>query len=140
MPDFKKLLKQYWQVGFLAVVAIILFTLISATGGDPRQVGSSYSIGANGYGAWYQMMVDRGVKIQRWEQPFDELAKSNKFDRFTTLLQVNSQLIELLSLASDKQEWVEKGNTLIILGVAISVFSTHKSVLKYLKMKLDDLY
>lgn len=118
MPDFKKLLKQYWQVGFLAVVAIILFTLISATGGDPRQVGSSYSIGANGYGAWYQMMVDRGVKIQRWEQPFDELAKSNKFDRFTTLLQVNSQLIEQLSLASDKQEWVEKGNTLIILGVA----------------------
>jgi cell division transport system permease protein len=29
---------------------------------------------------------------------------------------------------------------LIILGVGISVFSTHRSVLKYLKMKLDDLY
>lgn len=29
---------------------------------------------------------------------------------------------------------------LIILGVGISVLSTHKSVLKYLKMKLDDLY
>jgi cell division transport system permease protein len=29
---------------------------------------------------------------------------------------------------------------LIILGVGISVFSTHKSVLKYLKMKLDELY
>ncbi len=29
---------------------------------------------------------------------------------------------------------------LIILGVGISIFSTYRSVLKYLKMKLDDLY
>ena len=29
---------------------------------------------------------------------------------------------------------------LIILGVCITVFSTHRSVVKYLKMKLDDLY
>ncbi len=29
---------------------------------------------------------------------------------------------------------------LIIVGVAISVFSTHRSVMKYLRMKLDDLY
>jgi cell division transport system permease protein len=29
---------------------------------------------------------------------------------------------------------------MIVLGVGISVFSTHRAVLKYLKMKLDDLY
>lgn len=29
---------------------------------------------------------------------------------------------------------------LIILGIGISVFSTHRSVIKYLKMSLDDLY
>ena len=29
---------------------------------------------------------------------------------------------------------------LMLLGVGISVFSTHRSVMKYLKMKLDDLY
>jgi cell division transport system permease protein len=29
---------------------------------------------------------------------------------------------------------------LIVLGVLITLFSTHRSVLKYLKMKLDDLY
>jgi cell division transport system permease protein len=29
---------------------------------------------------------------------------------------------------------------LIILGIFITLFSTHRSVLKYLKMKLDDLY
>jgi cell division transport system permease protein len=29
---------------------------------------------------------------------------------------------------------------LILLGISITVFSTHRSVVKYLKMKLDDLY
>ena len=29
---------------------------------------------------------------------------------------------------------------MILMGVGISVFSTHRSVIKYLKMKLDDLY
>jgi cell division transport system permease protein len=29
---------------------------------------------------------------------------------------------------------------MILIGVGISVFSTHRSVIKYLKMKLDDLY
>jgi cell division transport system permease protein len=29
---------------------------------------------------------------------------------------------------------------LILLGISITVFSTHRSVLKYLRMKLDDLY
>jgi cell division transport system permease protein len=29
---------------------------------------------------------------------------------------------------------------IIILGVSISLLSTHRSVLKYLQMKLDDLY
>jgi cell division transport system permease protein len=29
---------------------------------------------------------------------------------------------------------------MILLGVGISLFSTHRSVIKYLKMKLDDLY
>jgi cell division transport system permease protein len=30
--------------------------------------------------------------------------------------------------------------SMILIGVGISVYSTHRSVLKYLRMKLDDLY
>ena len=30
--------------------------------------------------------------------------------------------------------------TIFVLGIGISFISTHRSVLKYLKMKLDDLY
>ena len=29
---------------------------------------------------------------------------------------------------------------IIVLGISISLVSTHRSVIKYLRMKLDDLY
>jgi Domain of unknown function (DUF4350) len=117
MPDFKKLIKQYWQFVFLAIVAISLFTVVSATGGDPRQPGSSYSIAPNGYGAWYQMMVDRGVQISRSKQDFSQFVESAANETGTTLLQVNSK-IEELQIDTEQQEWVKQGNTLAILGVA----------------------
>lgn len=40
----------------------------------------------------------------------------------------------------DTQSLLLLGFILIVLGVAITVFSTHRSVLKYLRMKLDELY
>lgn len=116
MADFKKLLKQYWQLGLLAIVAIILVTVISAMGGDSKLAGSSYSIAANGYNHWYQMTIDRGIKIQRWQKSFAKLAQSSAYDRDTTLLQVQPQLAEL-EITNQQQEWVSKGNTLVILGV-----------------------
>jgi Domain of unknown function (DUF4350) len=116
MPDLKKLIKQNWQFVFLAVVAIVLFTVVSATSGDPRQPGSSYSIAPNGYGAWYQMMVDRGVQIDRSKQDFSQFVENPANETGTTLLQVNSQIDELL-IDKDRQEWVKQGNTLAILGV-----------------------
>ncbi len=118
-----KALKQYWQVILLAVAAIVLLTIISAAGGDPRQVGSSYSIAANGYSSWYQMTIDRGVKIQRWQKSFPELAKSPTYETGTTLLQVNPEL-EQSQLTNAQQEWVKKGNTIVILGVMAPAWDT----------------
>lgn len=117
MQDLTKLLKKYWQFVFLGIVAIVLYTIVSATSGDPRQIGSSYSIAPNGYGAWYQMMIDRGVKIQRWEKSFAQLAADSTLEQGVTLLQVNSQPIPL-KVTPQQQEWVKQGNTIIILGVA----------------------
>ena len=37
-------------------------------------------------------------------------------------------------------EWMSKALSISILFIAISLFSTNRSVVKYLKMKLDDLY
>ena len=116
MTDFKKLLKQYWQVGLLAIVAIVLVTVISATSGDSKLAGSSYSIAANGYSHWYQMMIDRGINIRHWQRSFSKLNQSSEYDRDTTLLQIQPQLTKL-EITNQQQEWVAKGNTLVILGV-----------------------
>jgi Domain of unknown function (DUF4350) len=116
MADFKKLLKQYWQLGLLAIVAIVLITVISAMGGDSRLAGSSYSNAANGYSRWYQMMLDRGVKIHRWQKSFPKLAELPEYEQAVTLLQVQPQS-EQLSITNQQQEWVINGNTLVILGV-----------------------
>jgi Domain of unknown function (DUF4350) len=117
MTDFKKLFKQYWQFGLIAAVAIVLVTFVSATSGDIRQAGSSYSNTANGYSAWYRMMSDRGIKMQRWQKSFSQLTKNSDYQSATTLLQINPQL-EKLQLTKIQRAWVSQGNTLVILGVA----------------------
>jgi Domain of unknown function (DUF4350) len=116
MTDFKKLLKQYWQFGLLATITIVLVTIVSAMSGDIRQPGSSYSIAPNGYSTWYQMMVDRGIKIKRWQKSFPQLARNSTYEEGITLLQVNPQL-ERLELTKLQQQWVRQGNTIVILGV-----------------------
>jgi cell division transport system permease protein len=50
-----------------------------------------------------------------------------------------SQFPQLKAIRDLKLTFLLYGG-LIVLGVGISVYSTHRSVLKYLKMKLDDLY
>jgi Domain of unknown function (DUF4350) len=116
MTDFKKLFKQYWQFGLIAAIAIVLVTFISATSGDSRQAGSSYSNTANGYSTWYQMMSERGIKMHRWQRSFPQLTKNSDYQSATTLLQVNPQL-EKLQLTNLQRAWVSQGNTLVILGV-----------------------
>ncbi|WP_309735263.1 DUF4350 domain-containing protein [Chamaesiphon sp. OTE_75_metabat_556] len=117
MTDFKKLFKQYWQFGLIAAIAIVVVTFVSATGGDSRQAGSSYSNAANGYSTWYRMMSERGMKMHRWQRSFPQLTKNSDYQSATTLLQVNPQL-EKLQLTKLQRTWVSQGNTLVILGVA----------------------
>lgn len=123
MTDLQKLFKQYWQLGLVAIAAIVLLTIISAMSGDPRQVGSSYSIAPNGYNAWYQTAVDRGVKIRRWRKSFPQLANVSRYQKATTLLQIYPQL-ERLIITDLQQKWVEQGNTLVMLGVNAPVMET----------------
>ncbi len=128
MDEFKKLVAQYWKIGLLGVVAIVLLTIVSATNGDIRQSGSSYSRAADGYGAWYQMMVDRGVKIRRWEKPFGRLTKDTADSPGITLLRVNSQL-EPFQLTEPQRKWIELGNTIVSLGVAAPAQDTSFSAM-----------
>jgi cell division transport system permease protein len=54
------------------------------------------------------------------------LLAENFFDGFKTLRDTQSLLL--------------LGFVLVLLGIGITLFSTHRSVLKYLRMKLDELY
>ena len=54
------------------------------------------------------------------------LLAENVFDGFKKLHDTNMMIL--------------LGIVLILLGIGITVFSTHRSVLKYLRMKLDELY
>ncbi len=58
---------------------------------------------------------------------------------FTLISWAENQFPQLKTIRDTKLTIILFGG-LILLGVGISVFSTHRSVLKYLKMKLDDLY
>jgi len=48
--------------------------------------------------------------------------------------------IEYLRTIRDNNMLLLLFSVLIILGICITLFSTHRSIIKYLKMKLDDLY
>lgn len=58
---------------------------------------------------------------------------------FTIISWAESQFPQLKVIRDTKLTFILFGG-LILLGVGISVYSTHRSVMKYLKMKLDDLY
>ncbi|WGV25895.1 DUF4350 domain-containing protein [Halotia branconii] len=100
-------------LGAIALGVIILLTLIAAPNSSKINNGSTYNRAADGYGAWYAFMQKQGTTIQRWQKPFSELKKQPSP---ITLLQVYSILRPPI-LAHEEREWVEKGNTLIILGV-----------------------
>lgn len=96
-----------------ALGVILLLTLIAAPSTSHLNTGSTYSRAPDGYGAWYAFMQQRGTPIQRWQKPFSDLLEEQ---RPITLLRVNSQLSQQ-RLDKAEQDWVEKGNTLVILGV-----------------------
>ena len=52
---------------------------------------------------------------------------------------LENQIPELKAINDINQTLILFGG-MIVMGVGISLFSTHRSVIKYLKMKLDDLY
>jgi len=56
------------------------------------------------------------------------------------LILLAENFFEGLRALRDTQSLLLLGLVLILLGICITVFSTHRSVLKYLRMKLDELY
>ncbi|HBB33916.1 MAG TPA: DUF4350 domain-containing protein [Cyanobacteria bacterium UBA8803] len=108
--------RQLWLFGAIAIGAIVLITLIAAPANNKLNSGSTYSRAPDGYGAWYAFMTERGTPIQRWQKPFLELAKSQEIKTPITLLRIHKTLTEK-KLYGNEEDWVKKGNTLVILGI-----------------------
>ena len=58
---------------------------------------------------------------------------------FTLITWAENQFPQLKAIRDIKLTFILFGS-MILMGIGISVYSTHRSVLKYLKMKLDELY
>jgi Domain of unknown function (DUF4350) len=118
MKDWRKFLQSYWQMILTTVAIVILIIIVNAPSSSERLKGSSYSVEPQGYGAWYQRMIDKGVSIERWRKPAEEIF--NQYPNGTTLLQVNSEL-QPFYLSPTEQKWIENGNTLVVLGLKAPV-------------------
>ncbi|BBD59931.1 hypothetical protein NIES2109_27230 [Nostoc sp. HK-01] len=103
-------------MGAIALGVIILLSLFAAPN-TKIYTGSTYSRAADGYGAWYAYMQQQGITIQRWQKPLENF-KPEKTP--VTMLRVISSPREAY-LLFDEQEWLDKGNNLVILGVKTPV-------------------
>jgi hypothetical protein len=118
IPAMPKISKRGWLIAAIAVLTIILLTLFSASSGSPNSQGSSYSSAPDGYGAWYAFMQKRGVDMQRWQRPIQDLLTNTSTGNSKTLLQVMSRLTPTdITLSPEDRAWVSQGNRLVILGI-----------------------
>ncbi|MGK7924198.1 MAG: DUF4350 domain-containing protein [Spirulina sp.] len=120
MNSQRKLLK----FGAIALFILILITLIVAPSSNPNHRGSTYRRTPDGYGAWYEFMQQEDANIQRWQKssppPFNEGDNPIVLVRIYSALfpqwQNSSTNTESSWLTRQDKEWVEQGNSLIILG------------------------
>ena len=96
----------------IALAVLMLLTLVLAPSGVRLSSGSTYSRAPDGYGAWYAFMEKRGTPIQRWQRPLAVLEHQTAI----TLLRVRGNSSQS-GIAIGDRKWIEKGNTLVILGV-----------------------
>jgi hypothetical protein len=106
-------------LGLVVVGLLLLSSLFS--GGNALTSGSTYNRTPDGYGAWYQYMEKQGHRIDRYKKSTETLIKDTD-PKPTTLLRVQSSLVGEIGpswRSSDQRikSWVDKGNTLVMLGV-----------------------
>jgi hypothetical protein len=138
MKNWSALLRRYWILGLALLMILILTILLNGSGETVYLQGSTYSSQPSGYGAWYQMMIDRGAAIERWRKTPEQMATA--YPSNTTFIQINSEL-KKFSVQSSQQKWIEQGNTMIILGVDAPVhdiqFTKDFDTTAYGKVRID---
>lgn len=106
------------RIGWLLIVialGLLLLILRGTHQSDNLQSGSTYNRFPDGYGAWYQTVQNQGIALKRLQKPFTYL---NQQPSPQTLLRINP-LSEnrYFAIGKSEEEWVKKGNFLILLGI-----------------------
>jgi len=102
----------------IALAAVVLLTLLAAPKGNLRQSGSTYGRSPDGYGAWYAVMQQQELPIQRWQKPVPPTFPGAAPQRMT-LIRISNQIEPLDSHGFEA--WVAQGNVLILLGASAPV-------------------
>jgi hypothetical protein len=105
-----KQLDRRWVFGLIAITVIIALTLFVAPRSNQITSGSTFSRSPDGYGAWYAYMQQQGTAIERWRKApkaVNQIAGTGN-----TMIQVAPSGMG----AFPDMEWVERGNTWIILA------------------------
>ncbi len=108
----RRLSRKTWI--FLSIIAsLILFFAWMPTVNQSAHC-SSYGKSPNGYYAWYRLMEDRDIPIQRWQQNFQSLRDSQE-ENSVLLLRIYCNWNNA-SITDKEANWIKQGNTLVILG------------------------
>jgi cell division transport system permease protein len=128
----------YFLLGLASVLALIVIILIDNT------------IRLAMFSNRFLIKTMQMVGATRWfiSKPFDQKAIINGF--ISAVLAIFAILIIIYGVENwwlpeikalhDNSMLILLCLVLVIVGISITFISTHRSVIKYLKMKLDDLY
>ncbi|MEO0456757.1 MAG: DUF4350 domain-containing protein [Cyanobacteria bacterium P01_A01_bin.114] len=119
---------RYLWLGLIAVVLLGLLSGLIAP--NSRLVnGSTFNRAPHGYLGWYREMIDRDIKLERWQRSYRDLmdqatdqASQNRASGTAaqpqTLLQVWPQLIDPTWIWSETwvKDWLGADHRLIVLG------------------------
>jgi hypothetical protein len=128
-----------WRWLFLLIPFVIIAFILALR--SPILQGSTYSRAPSGYGAWYASLQKQNIAVQRWQRPSEELFDARpllqgeeiswRSDLQTDLQTENLQtapgtpitLVKIatgrapLSFADLDEDWVSRGNVVVLLGV-----------------------
>jgi len=105
----------FWLIGIM-LAAIASIVLLVAPGSQLNS-SSTYNHLPDGYSGWYDFMQKRGIALHRWQKPFKYLPSMTSKTGVATMLQINRTDYSLANFPNKQLEWVEKGNSLVLLGV-----------------------
>ncbi|MDJ0649330.1 MAG: DUF4350 domain-containing protein [Xenococcaceae cyanobacterium MO_188.B19] len=106
---------KWWIFIFLIIAAAIVLTIVAAPSNNKLLAGSTFGKSPNGYGAWYEYMIEQGVMIERWQKPFSELKPHENKISFIKIVPPQIKLFH--SLSEVEKKWIKQGNTMVVLGI-----------------------